>query len=258
VADYGQSLRMLVKAEEIIEGEYTQAPNVRYLNKLPMLYLVFGKCRAAEFKASAQRLYERARKTGNRIGLGHHSMAFALYHEYKLEPGEALLHAKKALSFFRKTADRDDIVYALIHLAMIQISREKPRLAAASLGEADQIYSEIHCEYLKPQLLLGKGMLARAQSADDAKAILTEALRTSKKMGTRETTWQIQRELALYYKDQGEPHKALTCYKDAVETVKQITETIDDEKIKISYLEVPFRRRLFDEIKQLRKEKEPS
>ena len=231
IANYEQSIIALNKAEEIIAGEHTQAPNVSYLNKPTMLYLVFGECKNHEFMASAQRLYERALKTDNHIGLGHHSIAFALHHLYRLEPDEALPHAKKALAFFRKASDRDDVVHALINLAMIQMARGKPKLAAPHIREAEEIYEAIHCEYLKPLLLLGKGMLARHEGSEDARKILAEALRVSKKMGTRETTWQIQRELALYHKGQEEPHKALAYYRDAVETIRQITETIDEEEL---------------------------
>jgi tetratricopeptide (TPR) repeat protein len=251
VANYGESLRMLLTAEEIIEGERTQAPNVSYLNKPLMLYLPLGEFKDAEFLASAKRLYERARKTDNRIGLGHHSMAFTIYHLNKLQPDDALVHAKKALSFFRKAADRDDVVSALAHIAIIQLSMGKLKQARTNLNQAEEIYEAIHCDYLKPLLLLSKSMLARLEHADDARKILADALKVSKKMGTRETTWQIQREFALYYKDKGEPHRALASYKDAIETIKQITETIDEEELRLSYLQVPFRNRVFNEIKSL-------
>jgi hypothetical protein len=144
-------------------------------------------------------------------------------------------------------------VSALVHIGMIQISLGKPKPARTSLEQAEKIYGEIHCEYLKPLLMLGKAMLARFEQSDDAKKVLADALRTSKKMGTREITWQIQRELALYCRGCGEPHKALFHYKDAVETIKQITETIDEEEFKMSYLAVPFRKRVFDEIKALKR-----
>jgi tetratricopeptide (TPR) repeat protein len=219
-----------------------------------MLYMMLGRAREAEFKASARRLRDGAVKERHRIGSGHHSMAFALYHLYRLEPDEALIHAKKALAFFRKAADRDDVVSALIQIGVIQISLGKPKLAMANLKEAEKTYEAIHCEYLKPALALAEGMLAKAQGADAAAKLLADALRTSKKMGTRETTWQIQRELALYHRDHGEPHKALAFYKDAVETIKQITETIDEEELKISYLDVPFRKRVFEEIRALKRD----
>ena len=102
--------------------------------------------------------------------------------------------------------------------------------------------------------MLAKAMLARTENAEDARKILNEALRTSRKMGTREITWQIQREFALYYKGRDELHRALSHYKDTVDTIKQITETIDEEELKMSYLEVPFRKRVFDEIKNLKRE----
>ena len=102
--------------------------------------------------------------------------------------------------------------------------------------------------------MLGKSMLARARGDANAKSILAEALRTSKKIGTREITWQIQREYALHHRDCGELHKALAGYKDAVETIRQITETIDEDELRASYLDVPFRKRVFDEIKELKKQ----
>jgi tetratricopeptide (TPR) repeat protein len=253
IADYGQSLKMLLRAQEVITREGVQELNAAFLNKPTMLYVMLGKAKEAEFKASARRLYERARKTKNRIGSGHHSMAFALYHLNKLQAEEALIHAKKALSLFKQAADRDDVVSALVHIGMIQISLGKPKLARTNIEQAEKIYEEIHCEYLKPLLMLGKATLARFERLEDAKKVLADALRTSKKMGTREITWQIHREFALYYKDRGEPHKALSCYRDAVETIKQITETIDEEELKMSYLAVPFRKRVFDEIKALKR-----
>ncbi|MGD1047254.1 MAG: protein kinase [Candidatus Krumholzibacteriaceae bacterium] len=252
VADYGLSMKMLLQAEDLSKREGIQALNSAFLNKPTMLYVMLGKAKEPGFKASAKRLHERARKTNNRIGSGHHSMAFAMYHMNKLQPDEALIHAKKALSLFKQAGDRDDVVSALVHIGIIQTSLGKPKQARTNLEQAEKIYEAIHCEYLKPLLMLGKAMLARFESSDDAKKILTDALRTSKKMGTREITWQVQREFALHYKDRGEPHKALSHYRDAVETIKQITETIDEEELKMSYLAVPFRKRVFDEIKTLR------
>jgi serine/threonine protein kinase/tetratricopeptide (TPR) repeat protein len=254
IADYGLSLKMLLQAEDLSRREGIQAWNSAFLNKPTMLYVTLGKAKEPEFRISARRLCERARKTNNRIGSGHHSMAFAIYHLNKLQPDDALIHAKKALSLFKQAADRDDVVSALAHIAIIQISQGKLKQARANLQQAEEIYEAIHCEYLKPLLMLAKAMLARLEHAEDAKKILTDSLKVSKKMGTRETTWQIQREFALYHKDRGEPHKALAYYKDAIETIKQITETIDEEEIKMSYLEVPFRKRVFDEIKELKKQ----
>jgi serine/threonine protein kinase len=252
IADYGQSLRMLLRAQDIIVREGVQELNPAFMNKPTMLHMLLGKAKEADFKAAARRLDERARKTRNHIGSGHHSMAFALHHMNKLQPDDALIHAKKALSFFKKAADRDDVVSALVHIAIIQLSMGKPKQARTNLNQAEEIYEAIHCDYLKPLLMLAKATLARLEHSNDARKLLADALRTSKKMGTREITWQIQRESALYHKDEGEPHKALAYYRDAIETIKQITETIDEEELRLSYLEVPFRRRVFNEIRDLK------
>jgi serine/threonine protein kinase/tetratricopeptide (TPR) repeat protein len=254
IADYGQSLNMLYQAEEIIKQENIQVLNSAFLNKPTMLYVMLGKHEESEFKLRAQRLHERAKRTNNHIGAGHYSMAFAMYHMNRLQANEALNNAKKALFSFKKAADKDDIVLSLAHVAIIQIALGKPKQARASLKQAEEIYEAIHCEYLKPLLMLGKAMLARSERSENSRKVLNDALKTSKKMGTREITWQIQREFALYHRDRGELHKALAHYKDAVETIKQITETIDEEEIKMSYLEVPFRNRVFDEIRDLKRE----
>jgi len=37
-----------------------------------------------------------------------------------------------------------------------------------------------------------------------------------------------------------------------METIKQITESIADDGIKVSYLSLPFRKRVFDEIRALK------
>jgi tetratricopeptide (TPR) repeat protein len=237
IADYGQSLKMFLQAEEMIKREGIQAWNSAFLNKPTMLYAMLGAARETEFKSSARRLFERATKTNNRIGLGHHSMAFAIYHMNRLEFDDALIHAKKALALFRKADDKDDAVSALVHVAVIQLSQGKLKPATAGLRQAEEIYDAIHCEYLKPILMLGTSMLARLAHSDDAKKTLADALRTSRKMGTRETTWQIQREYALYHKERGELHKALAFYKDTLETIKQITETITEEELRLSYLQ---------------------
>ncbi len=252
IAEYGLSLKVLLQAEDLSQREGIQAWNSAFLNKPTMLYMLLGKAKEAEFKACARRLHDRARKTRNRIGSGHHSMAFAIYHMNKLQPDDALVHAKKALSFFKKAADRDDVVSALVHIAIIQLSMGKPKPARTNLEQAEEIYEAIHCDYLKPLLMLAKATLARLEHSNDARKLLADALRASKKMGTREITWQIQREFALYHKDESEPHKALAYYRDAIETIKQITETIDEEELRLSYLEVPFRRRVFNEIRDLK------
>lgn len=160
--------------------------------------------------------------------------------------------AEKAIALFTKAEDRDDIVLALIQKAIVLASLGKIDEAAKSAKKAVKIYDEIHCEYLKPFLMLGRGMIARLAGESDARALLAEGLRTSRKMGTREMTWQLQRELALYHNDRGEPHKAMEYYQDAIDTLKQITETLDDEELRTSYLEVPIRLRVFNEIKELR------
>jgi tetratricopeptide (TPR) repeat protein len=136
---------------------------------------------------------------------------------------------------------------------MINLEEDKTKEAAKHLKEARGIFDEIHCRYLEPSLLLAEGALTRRQQTQETEKTLSAGLKLSKKMGTRETTWQIYRQLALYYKANGKINKSLSNYRDSIETIRQITESIDGDKLKTSYLSVPFRKRVFDEIKALKK-----
>ena len=181
------------------------------------------------------------------------AMHKSLFFYQRLKFKKAHEYADKALKAFRDTNDRDDIVDILITISKINIEQNRLDEATANLTEARRIFDEINCKYLESSLLLAEGMLARTEDSDDAEEILNKALKVTKKMGTREFTWQIYRELALNYRDKGNLNKALTNFRNSIETIRQITESIDGDEIKTSYLSVPFRKRVFDEIKELKK-----
>lgn len=253
LGDYGQALRMVELSEALMNEEGIEQTSSYNRIKPAELFVLLGQATEKEFRAYAKKARETALKVNNNISLGHYNMSFSRHHFNNLRNAEALRYARAALELFKKAQDRDDIALAHAQIALIELARNRVQEASPHLSEAFSIYEEIHCEYLKPLFTLGKGMLARCEGSDEARSILMDGLRTSKKMGTRETTWQIQRELALYHEGRGELDKALSFYRDAVETIKQITESIDNEKLKTSYLDVPFRKRVFAEIKALKK-----
>jgi tetratricopeptide (TPR) repeat protein len=189
----------------------------------------------------------------NIIRFGHSQIKYSFFYYQNFQFTRAFDYSLKALESFRRINDRDDIVDALISLSMINMEEDNTKEAAEHLKEARGIFDEIHCRYLEPSLLLAEGTLARKQQTQKTEKILSTGLKLSKKMGTRETTWQLYRELALCHKANGEINKALANYRDSVETIRQITESIDGDKLKTSYLSVPFRKRVFDEIKSLKK-----
>jgi tetratricopeptide (TPR) repeat protein len=222
-----------------------------YLKPLS-LYIQLGDHFSSEIKHYSRKLREKAQRNSDQIMLGHRQLALSRYHYQKLTFRQAIACAVNALSHFSSSNDRDDIVDSLSHLAIYEVEKGDLISASGHVKEARAIFDEIHCEYLRPYLLLAEGAVTRAEGDAAAEGILENALATSRKMGTREITWQIQRQLALLFLDSGDIQASAAFYRDSIESIKQITESIPDEGIKMSYLSLPFRKRVFDEIKALR------
>lgn len=254
IGELGRALEYLALAERSLrEKAISQISSVAFI-KAPQLYALLGEATEGEFTKSNRNLHLASERANNRMSLGHYNMCYSTYHQINGRYRRSLGFAEKAIALFTRAEDRDDIVLALVQKAIVQASLDHVTEAAKVVARATKIYEEIHCEYLKPFLMLGRGMIARLAGEGDARALLAEGLRASRKMGTREITWQLQRELALYHRDRGEAGRAMEYYQDAIDTLKQITETLDDEKLRVSYLQVPVRNRVFDEIRELRSE----
>ena len=254
VADYREAHKALKQANYYYNNLTSRYVSEWTLSKFLYFYMLMGNIESNNYNIYLQKTISIAKQRNNSIALGHALLVKTTNYYQRLQHAYAVRNANAALSLFRKANDRDDVVDTLTLLTMILIEKGELDKAQNAVTEARQIFDEIHCDYLKPQLLLAEGALARARSSDTAESKLKEALKTSKKMFTREYTWQIQRELALYHKDRGELHKALQYYRDAIDMIKEITETIDGDEVKASYLALPFRKRVFDEIKQLKRD----
>jgi len=217
------------------------------------LWLLLGRYYKKKYQVVVNTNLQIALKERDLFRLGHYNLVRSDYYFVNTNNKRSLENINKSTTLFRKVNSRDDLCEALLKKSIILCELGQPKKARRYIKQAWNIYEQIHCEYLLPQLLLAKGMVERLNGKDEAIETLREALKVSKKQLTREQTWQIQREMALYYKDKRQFKRALKYYKDAVETIKQITESIPTEEIKLSYLEVPFRKRVFDEIKELKK-----
>jgi len=217
------------------------------------LWLLLGKYYRDKYRIVTQTNLQIALKDKDIFRLGHYNLVRYDYNLVNMNKKRSYKFINKAITLFRKVKSRDDLCEALLKKSVILCELGEPKKARRYIKQAWSIYEQIHCEYLLPQLLLAKGMVERLNGKNEAIETLREALKVSRKQLTREQTWQIQREMALYYRDKGQYRRALKYYKDAVETIKQITESIPTEEIKISYLEVPFRKRVFEEIKELKK-----
>jgi len=254
LAEYSESQRLLYYGSEIIKKHNIRQVNSVYLNKHVYLDLFFGNAKQKEFLQYSKRSRNNSIKFKNLIGLGHYYLARSIYYYHNLDNKRALKISKKALSLFREADDKDDIVETLCWMSIYLIENKKSNEASNNILEAEEIYNEIKCEYIKPFLLFVKGFLSMSISDNSSFKILTQALRSSKKIGTREYTWLIQRALALNYKKLGELDKTKMYYNDAVETIKQIMEYIEGENLKMSYLSVPIRKRVFNEIRSLKQD----
>jgi len=254
LANYGKCLQIASDMEKIKkEGKvkHFYAPNLTVESNL---YSMLGDIYKDKYKRSMLRARKTISKLSNNIIKAQYYHTLYKNNFYNLNLSRALRNIDKASSIFKKVNSRDDLCETFLEKSIILCELGEYKKARRYIKQAFDIYNEIHCEYLKPQLLLARGMGERMKGKAEAIETLREALKVSRKQLTREQTWQIQREMALYYRDKGQYRRALKYYKDAVETIKQITESIPTEEIKISYLEVPFRKRVFEEIKELKKQ----
>ncbi|MBN2183863.1 MAG: protein kinase [Candidatus Krumholzibacteriota bacterium] len=257
LAKYDSALALIDEAGVMIENMLKGNSELNVLLKPQTIYVRLGEYFTAKYKPLSSSFQRKAKKRKNLIMLGHGSLLKSIYYYQNLTLSRAISQASKALEYFRKTADRDDIVETLAHLCIYELEKENFSDAASHISEAREIFDEIHCEYLRPFLLFAEGSLAAITEDPQAERILTEALKISLKMGTRENTWQIQRQLALYHFRSGNINKAVSMYRETIETIKQITESVPGEEIKRSYLSLPFRKRVFEEIKSLKSSEDP-
>jgi tetratricopeptide (TPR) repeat protein len=254
VADYREGLRAIERAFDLYENFMTATLGEFVLLKSTSLYLMLGEKLKDKYMEHMKKTEAAAKRHNNMIVIAHTQLLKARYYYQRLAMGQAIRHAREAIRIFDRAADKDDLVDSRTQMGIIFLERGDIREAESYLSQARNIYNDIHCEYLNPQLLYAEGVQARVIKLATAKEKLLAALKTSKKMFTREYTWQIQRELALYHKEKGELHKALQYYRDAIDMIKEITETIDGDEVKASYLALPFRKRVFDEIKILKQQ----
>lgn len=252
LAEFNKSLAMLEKGNKIIRTHKIKQVNSVITNHLMNINLILGDIKKEEYIYYYEKTRQNALKYQNMIRYGHSQLSYSKYYFQKGIIKKALKYILKANDAFSGSDAKDDIVETKIYIALYSIEADKIEDAAKNLKEARTLFDEIHCYYLKPRLLFAEGCLARVQNNPATLQILEKALRTSKKMGTREVTWQIQHQIALYHKDKGDLHKALGYYRESMETIRQITESIEGEELKLSYLSVPFRKKVFNEIKALK------
>ncbi|MDZ7859335.1 MAG: protein kinase [Candidatus Krumholzibacteriota bacterium] len=252
LAEYNKAMLSLNEGIRIIKEYRIKQVYHRFTGKFCLIYHTLGNEKENDFQKYYKKTKENALRFNNTIQFGISQLYKTRFYSQRLQCGKTVKYIQKALKSFRKTNDRDDIVDALITLSMINLEEGKHTEAAGNLKEARAIFNEIHCRYLEPSLLLAEGGLARKNQTQKAEKILKAGLKLSKKMGTRETTWQLYRQLALYYRANGQINETISNYRNSIETIRQITESIEGDKLKTSYLSVPFRKRVFDEIRELK------
>jgi tetratricopeptide (TPR) repeat protein len=192
-----------------------------------------------------------AKKLNNKINQGHWFNLSALYHYYNLDYDSAIRHLNKALVIFKEASDRDDMLESIIYSCINSIEQDSSASVENDLKAAQNLFNDLKCEYLKPLLLLASGMHERVHNPSEAVGVLTKAKDACEISESLEILWMVYRELALAFQKLGNSSMVVKSYKDSINTLKRITEKFENEKHAISYLSVPIRKRVFDEIKQL-------
>jgi tetratricopeptide (TPR) repeat protein len=160
-------------------------------------------------------------------------------------------HYANAYSIFQEANAKDDMLETLLKLSLVHRHSGDHEAARDYARQAAKIFREINCGYLKP-LYSYVAALTEVHDHPESLAPMLEAIDVSRTFGTREWTWQIQFELARLYKKAGDISNSVKYCREAINTLKEITESFDDSEQISSYLEVPLRKQVFDFVKSLK------
>jgi class 3 adenylate cyclase/tetratricopeptide (TPR) repeat protein len=131
--------------------------------------------------------------------------------------------------------------------AHVDILRGKLASARGDHGEAidiaDTVIAWLHRhelrQFLPAALLLKSRALIASERPEEADPILREARSRAEEMGYRRLLWEIDLELSRIAADRGDAAEAAALRAEAASIVSAITQTIDDEELRASFLALP-------------------
>ena len=108
---------------------------------------------------------------------------------------------------------------------------------------ADAVIAWLHRhelrQFLPAALLLKSQALIASERPEEADPLLREARSRAEEMGYRRLLWPIDRELSRVVADRGDAAEAAALRAEAASIVSAITQTIDDEELRASFLVLP-------------------
>jgi hypothetical protein len=94
-------------------------------------------------------------------------------------------------------------------------------------------------QFLPAALLLKSRALIVSERPQEADPLLREARSRAEDMGYRRLQWEIDGELSRVAADRGDVAEAAALRAEAASIVTAITDTIDDEELRSSFLALP-------------------
>jgi tetratricopeptide (TPR) repeat protein len=251
IAKYSESINLINDGCESIKtyGISVIPPFYHSISAHSFMYL--GDQYKNEYEEQINKLGALARQNRNKHSLGHKELISGEYQYFHMVYKESAKHYSKAFAIFHNINAKDDMLDALLKMSLAHRYMNDHEKAREYAKRAAKIFREINCGYLKP---LYTYVIALTDYYDNQGTLapLLEAIDTCRAYGTRELTWQIQFQLAQHYKNVGDISASIKYCRESINTLKEITESLNDSNQIYSYLKVPLRQQVFCFVKSLK------
>ena len=251
IAMYSEAINLLRKSQAFITDHKISLLPFAYFSIGAHTLLYVGDLYLKDFLEWIKRLEESAIKSHNKHSLGFKELITGEYQYFNTAFEKASEHFGEALEIFTSLKGRDDMLDALLRLSLAYRQMGDHERAGDYARRGTEIFEQIRCGYLEP-LHAFVTALVECDRNPDSPSPLLEAIDTSRRYGTREWTWQIQFELARFHKRSGDISGAVKYAREAINTLREITEPFDDPEMVSPYLEVPLRKQVFEFVKSLK------
>ena len=251
IGNYERALNLINESKEGILIYEIEQPPPYYYSTIAHTYALLGDAMHSEFIVSMKHLMNESIVSENRINRGHWHYTRSQYHLFNLDFDRCISQGSRAFELFRDADSKDDLVDVSLLLARAFIEKGDRKSAERFLDIASRLYPSVNCDYLSPMLMLVKGMFANQAGDARAVSVLERSIELAEYSQASETLWMSCRELGRYYLSIGDLNGAARYYRKATEALKRMYSSISSGDLQESFIQVPLRRRVFEEIKRM-------